>query len=321
MRGVWLRKFGGPEVLTPGEVPEPRPGAGQVVVEVEAIGVPFVESQVRSGSAPVPLPTLPIVPGNSVGGTVVALGSGADPALLGARVVASTGGSGGYAERVAVDADRLILLQEELAIPDAVALLADGRTATALNRTAAPDAGEWVLVEAAGGGVGSLLVQLAVNAGAKVVALAGSRRKLDLAAGLGAQVTVNYREADWADRIREATGGGVQIAYDGVGGAVGRAAFELLAPRGRFVMFGAASGSFTDVSVAEVFRRAVVLITGHQLFESPDDLRAMSAHALAEAAAGRLRPIIGQTYPLERAADAHAAIESRAVLGKTLLIP
>ncbi|GLZ02575.1 NADPH:quinone reductase [Actinomadura sp. NBRC 104412] len=321
MRGVWLREFGGPEVLRPGDVPEPSPRAGEVVIGVEAIGIPFIETQVRSGSAPVPLPELPVVPGNGVGGTVVALGPGGDPALLGTRVVASTGGSGGYAERVAVAEDALIPVPAELETAQAVALLADGRTAMALIRAAAPQAGERVLVQAAGGGVGGLLVQLAASAGAEVVALAGSRRKLDLATELGAAVAVNYREPDWADRVRKIADGGVHIVFDGVGGEIGRASFDLLAPRGRFVMFGAASGAPTDASVREVFERAVALVTGAQLFTSPADVRAMATAALAEAAAGRLRPIIGQTFPLERAADAHRAIESRDTVGKTLLIP
>ncbi|MFC4591481.1 zinc-binding dehydrogenase [Sphaerisporangium corydalis] len=322
MRAIWLREFGGPEVLVPGEAPEPRPGQGQVVIEVAAIGVPFIETQVRSGSAPVPLPTLPIIPGNGVGGTVIETGPGADPALVGRTVVTSLKGSGGYAERVAADAGGLIAVPPGLDLADAVALLADGRTAMGVIRAAAPRPGEWVLVEAAGGGVGSLLVQLAVNAGAQVVAVAGSRRKLGLAADLGAKATVRYTEDGWDDRVREAVGdAGVDVALDGVGGAIGRAAFELVAPRGRFVMFGAAGGTMTRVTEAEASGRGVDLVTGARILRSPADIRAMAEAALAEAAAGRLRPVVGQTFPLERAAAAHAAIQSRTTLGKTLLIP
>jgi NADPH2:quinone reductase len=236
----------------------------------------------------------------------------------------------------------LIPVPPELDLPDAVALLADGRTAMGIIRAAALQPGEWVLVESAAGGVGSLLVQLASNAGAHVIAVAGSQRKLDLAADLGAKVTADYTDADWADQVREAignasaragvgdtgdrmreTGGdtGVQVVLDGVGGDIGRSAFELVAPRGRFLMFGAASGTPTHATVAEVSQRGVVLITGGQMFQSPADIKAMAEAALAEAAAGRIRPVIGQTFPLEQAADAHAAIEARTTLGKTLLIP
>ncbi|MEV6987030.1 zinc-binding dehydrogenase [Sphaerisporangium sp. NPDC051017] len=320
MRAVWLREFGGPDTLVPGEAPDPRPGPGQVVIEVAVIGIPFVETQVRSGSAPVPLPPLPIIPGNGVGGTVVEAGPGADPALVGARVVTSLKGSGGYAERVAADTGGLIPVPPGLELADAVALLADGRTAMGVMRAAAVQPGEWVLVESAAGGVGSLLVQLAVNAGARVIAAASSPRKLDLAAGLGAEATVNYTEDGWGARVREAAGdAGVRVAFDGVGGAIGRTAFESLARGGRFLMFGAAGGSLTHATIAEVFWRGIVLLTGSQFYSSPADVKAMAEAALAEAAAGRLRPVIGQTFPLERAADAHAAIEARATLGKTLL--
>jgi NADPH2:quinone reductase len=208
-----------------------------------------------------------------------------------------------------------------LGVRDAVALLADGRTAMGLTRVAAPSAGEWVVVEAAAGGVGGLLVQLAGHAGAKVVALAGGTRKLDLATELGAHAAVDYRAEGWAERVRDITGGGAHVVFDGVGGAVGRAAFELVTPGGRFVMYGAASGSFTEASIAEVLTRGVVLLTGHQVFASPGGVRALAVAALAEAVAGRLRPVIGQTFALEDAAEAHAAIEARTTLGKTLLIP
>jgi NADPH2:quinone reductase len=322
MRAVWLKEFGGPEVLVPGDAPEPEPGPNQVVVEAAAIGIVFVETQVRSGVAPVPLPALPIIPGNGVAGTVVAAGPGADPALVGRRVVTATGGRGGYAERVAVDADGLIPVPPEVDLTDAVALLADGRTAMGIHRVAAPRPGEWVLVESAGGGLGSLLVQLAVQAGARVVAAASSARKLGLAADLGAQVTVDYAEPGWADLVRAATGGaGVEVVLDGVGGSIGRAAFELVAPAGRFLIFGAASGSLTEATVAEVFQRGITVTGTRGVFTSPAAIRALAIDALAEAAAGRLRPVIGQTFPLDRAADAHAAMEARTTLGKTLLIP
>lgn len=322
MRAVWMREFGPPEVLIPGEAPESEPGPGQLLVAVVAAGVTFVETQVRAGRSPRPGagPRLPMIPGNGVAGEVVAVGPGVDRRRIGERVVTTTGGQGGYAEMVAVEAANLIPVPADLDLPEAVALLADGRTALALMRVSRAGAGEHVLVEAAGGGVGTLLVQLARNAGAHVIAAASEPRKLDLARDLGAAFTVNYSEPDWPDRVREATNGaGIDVAFDGVGGAIGRAAFELLAPGGRFVVFGLASGSITQVSLSEVLARGVSVVGGGQI-RSAEDMRELSAAAIAEAAAGRLRPIIGQTFPLERAADAHAAIEARATLGKTMLI-
>ncbi len=163
MRAVVLREFGPPASLAIDRLADPVPGPGQALVEVELASVTFVETQVRAGRPPHPAmsPALPVVPGNGVGGRVAAVGEGADPALVGRRVVTTTGGSGGYAERVAVPAAALLEVPAELDLADAVALLADGRTALSLVEAALPRPGETVLVLAAAGGVGSLLVQLA----------------------------------------------------------------------------------------------------------------------------------------------------------------
>jgi NADPH:quinone reductase len=301
MRAVWLREFGGPEVLVAGEAPDPAPGPGQVLVDVAFANITFVETQMRAG-LPGPLkPELPMIPGNGVGGVAA-----------GRRVVTSTGGSGGYAERVAVEAGGLVDVPDGLALDAAVALLADGRTATMLVRAAGVGAGDSVLVEAAAGGVGSLLVQLARAAGATVVAAAGGERKLALARELGAAAAVDYREAGWTDGVGE-----VDIVFDGVGGAIARAAFGLLGRGGRMLSYGLASGEWADVAEAEAAARGVTLVRPAR--PTPEEQRELARSALAEAAAGRLRPVIGQRFPLERAADAHAAIEARATIGKTLL--
>jgi NADPH2:quinone reductase len=320
MRAVWLKQFGDPSVLVPGEAPDPVPGPGQVLIDVAYANITFVETQFRATGLGPFRAEPPLIPGNGVGGTVSALGPDVDPQLLGRRVVTGTGGSGGYAERVAVPAEGLFAVPDGLALDDAVALLADGRTAVMQLRAAEVKAGDRVLVEAAAGGVGSLLVQLAKAAGAQVVAVAGGERKLALARELGADFAFDYREADWAERLRQEGGpqgvGAVDAVFDGVGGAVGRAAFELLAPGGRMDSYGLASGEWAAIPDALAAAREVRLVSADR---SPEHLRACTEHALAEAAAGRLRPVIGQRFPLELAADAHAAIESRATLGKTLL--
>ena len=179
-----MKKTGGPEVLVAGEAPDPVAGPGQVLIEVELANITFVETQLRAGSAPFAL-ELPAIPGNGVGGTVAAIGPGVDQELAGRRVVSSMGGSGGYAERAVVDAAGVIAVPDGLGLDVALALLADGRTAVSLVRAAAPQVGERVLVEAAAGGVGSLLVQLSAAQGAEVVAAAGGARKLELARELG----------------------------------------------------------------------------------------------------------------------------------------
>lgn len=324
MRAVWMREFGPPDVLVAGEAPDPSAGPGQVVVRVAAVGIPFVETQVRAGHSPRAgaEPRLPIILGNGVGGTVIAVGDDVDPSLIGQRFVTSTGGSGGYAEQVAVAATGLIPVPDELDMLDAVALLADGRTALALARAAQIGEGDSVLIPAAGGGVGTLLIQFARNAGASnIVAAAGSEEKRALARKLGANQTIDYRQPDWTAQARRANGdAGFDAVFDGVGGAIGRDAFELTAPGGRYVIFGLSSGSLTEASLAEIMFRGIIAIGGPQI-RSSAQLRDLSAAALREAADSKLRPVIGQTFPLERAADAHAAIESRATIGKTLLIP
>jgi NADPH2:quinone reductase len=294
VNAVWLREFGPPSVLVAGEADEPVAGDGQVVIEVAYANVTFVETQVRAGRGPFPV-QLPTIPGNGVGGLVD-----------GRRVLASLGGAGGgYAERVAVDPGLLFDVPQGMALDHAVALLADGRTATMLLRAAAVLPGERVLVEAAAGGVGTQLVQLAKAAGATVVAAAGSPAKLELARSLGADELIDYTRAEWS-------AGSLDVVFDGVGGAVGRRAFSQLAPGGRMLSYGLASGSWAAISAEEAAARGVTLV---QPDRSPDALRSCTESALA---AGT-RTIIGQRFPLERAADAHAAIESRSTLGKTLL--
>jgi NADPH:quinone reductase len=315
MRAVWLKEFGGPEVLVAAEAPDPVAGPGQALIEVAFSNITFVETQFRaSGFGPFST-ELPMIPGNGVGGVVASVGVGADEGLVGRKVVSSTGGSGGYAELVAVDAGGLFEVPDGLDLDDAVALLADGRTATMLIRAAGLREGERALVEAAAGGVGTLLVQLARATGAGVVAMAGGPRKVALALELGAEKAVDYREPGWTERVREAVGG-VDVVFDGVGGAVARSSFQLLDRGGRMLSFGMASGRWADVS-DEAAGRGVKLIGLSR--PTPEETRAYTEGALAEAAAGRLRPVIGQRFPLERAADAHAAIESRATVGKTLL--
>jgi NADPH2:quinone reductase len=311
MRAVILNEFGPPENLVLSEVPDPVAGPGQVLIEVVAASITFIETQVRAGTFALRPPgELPVVLGNGVAGTA-----------LGRQVVSTTGGIGGYAERVAVDADELIDIPAGLAATDALALLADGRTALGLADVAGPAEGEWVLVEAAGGGVGSLLVQLARAAGARVIGAASSQPKLAVAENAGATAVVDYRAPDWPDQVRKLTGGaGIDLVFDGVGGDIGGTAFGLLRRGGRFCVHGAASGTMTRPDPAEVAARDLTVIGLHQINRGPAGLRELSRTALAEAAAGRLRPTIGQTFPLAEAARAHRTIESRAAIGKTLLI-
>lgn len=325
MRAVVLREFGPPENLVVEDVPEPVPGPGQVVLEVEAVGVPFIETQVRAGAGPnaAHRPDLPVVLGNGVGGVVLEAGPRVDSGLVGRRVVSTTGGRGGYAERVAVDATEPIEIPDGVELRQAVALLADGRTAVALTQAAAPAEGDWVLVEAAGGGLGNLLVQLATSAGARVIGAASNARKRGLAASAGAELTVDYTEPGWVGQVLEATGGvGVDVAYDGVGGEIGAATAGVVLDGGRLVPHGMAGGPMVTISEEEEVKRRELRVVGlGSLGSTPDRVRAWAREALRLAASGRLRQTVGQVFPLEQAAAAHAAIEARRTVGKTLLIP
>jgi NADPH2:quinone reductase len=322
MRQVEMAEHGPPAVLRVVEAPDPEPGPGQVRIRVAAAGVTFVETQVRAGRSPRSRPdpaVLPAVLGNGVEGVVDRVGEGVDDALVGRRVVSTTGGLGGYAELVVVDVAEPLAVPDGLGPGEAVALLADGRTALALARAADVRPGERVAVTAAAGGVGGLLLQLALRAGADaVVGLASGDRKLAVARELGATDAVDYRAHGWPDAVRAAVGR-LQVVFDGVGGEVGRALVELAAPRARYLIFGAAGGAMTSpVEVEAAGLRAIPL---GSVARGPDDLRALSQQALTEAAAGHLRPTIGQRVPLAEAAAAHAAIESRDTIGKTILIP
>jgi NADPH:quinone reductase len=314
VRVVEVARFGGPEVLVAVDAPDPVPGPGEVVVEVAAADVLWVETMIRKGQGGDYFPVRPPYrPGSGVAGTVALVGEGVDPAWTGRRVVTRTGPHGGYAERAREPAEGLIPVPDAVAPTDAAALLHDGVTALGLMDIVAVEPGDRVLVTAAAGGLGALLVQLAHAAGADVVAAARGVRKLERLGPLGADLVVDYSAPDWTGQV-----GGVDVVLDGAGGDYGRAALGLVSPGGRFSGHGMPAGSFVGHGDPVA---AGVTVTGIESVQfGPEQFRHYAATALSEAAAGRLRPLIGQTFPLERAADAHAAIEARNAIGKTLLI-
>ena len=328
MRAVEVREFGGPEVLVPRELPDPEPGPGEVVVEVAAADVLFLDTMIRSGRARDAFPQRPpYVPGNGVAGHA----AGGDPAWAGRAVVAGTGphgGSGAYAERVVVPAQRIVPVPDAVGLPTAAALLHDGATALGLLNATVVKPAESVLIVGAAGGMALLLAQLARAAGARVIGaarLAGGPRageKREAILGAGAEAVVDYGEPGWASRVLDACGGtGPDVVFDGVGGPLGETAFGIVADGGRFSAHGAPGGGFARVSAAEAAGRGVTVRGIEQVQYPPGRFEELVRDALAEAAAGRLRPVIGQVYPLDRAADAHAAIAARTAIGKTLLTP
>lgn len=312
VRASLIHKFGPPEVLVTEDVPDPAPGPGEVAIDVELANITFVETQVRAGKAPRAdmLPKLPAILGNGVAGRVREVGPGGETTLLGKHVMTSLSGTGGYASRAIAAVDGLIEVPTELDLRRALALLADGRTAVLLMHQAAVQPGETVLVEAAAGGVGSLLVQLARNAGARVIGAAGGERKRAIVGDLGADLALDYTRPNWSDPVR----GRVDVVFDGVGGHIGEAAFGLLREGGRFCAFGMSSGEFPRVTATT----GISVLRGMR--STPAEIRDAAREALRLALQGRLDPLVGQTFALEEAARAHAAIESRTPVGKTLLV-
>ena len=329
MHAIRLHAFGPAENLRYDEVADPRPGPGEVRIAVTAAGVHVVDTAIRSGLAggPFPLPELPQIPGREVAGVVDALGAGVEQRWLGRRVVAHLGpASGGYAELAVRDVAAVHEIPAGLADDAAVAMIGTGRTALAIVELAQFRADDVVLVTAAAGGIGGLLVQAARNAGAVVVGAAGGEAKVERVRGLGATVAVDYTQPEWSKTVRDALDGReVTVGLDGVGGALGRATLELVGVGGRLLMYGWAGtgGQPTALSTMDLYERGltVSVVIGPRLLRRPGGLRGLETAALAEAAAGRLVPLIGQRFPLAEAAAAHRAIEARATVGKTVLVP
>ncbi|MCE7004099.1 zinc-binding dehydrogenase [Kibdelosporangium philippinense] len=324
-RAIRQYEFGPAEVLRFEEVPAPVPDRGQVRVRVAVSGVHLVDTSIRSGEGggPFGLPQLPMTPGREVAGVVDAVGAQVDQAWLGKRVVAHLGqASGGYAELAVARVESLHELPVGVDFAEAVAMIGTGRTTLAVLESAGVTADDVVLVPAAAGGMGALLVQAAKNVGAFVVALAGGSRKVELVRGLGADVVLDYRVADWPSRVRAALGGReVSVYFDGVGGAPGRAAFELLGVGGRVVMYGYSSGEPLELSAGDLWARSLsaTAAIGPRMLRRPGGLRDLESAALAALAAKELVPLT-QSFPLADAAAAHRALETRGTVGKVVLV-
>ncbi|OCC02283.1 NADPH:quinone oxidoreductase [Labrys sp. WJW] len=325
MHAIPLNRFGAPDVLQPVELPIPVPGAAEALIRMQAAGVNYFEVLMRQDRYAV-TPDLPMVMGVEVTGIVEALGPGVAGPAPGTRVAAplfAMGRAGGYAGYVIAEAAALVPLPDGLSFEAGAALMVQGLTALHLLRRN-PPAGKSLLVNAAAGGVGSLLVQLARNAGVRqVIAAAGSPEKLDFTRSLGADAAVDYRGADWVDQVLAATAGkGVDIVYDLVGGPQATACLGALAPAGELVC--AAMGRFElgKPEVEGLLGRNQSL-KGFALLPllAPDTLRADLGDLFAQAATGSLKVVIGGRFPLARAAEAHESLQSRRSMGKVVLVP
>ncbi|HEX6352285.1 zinc-binding dehydrogenase [Actinophytocola sp.] len=318
MRAVEVKRFGGPDVLTVRELPDPVAGPGQVVVDVAAVDVLFVDTRIRSGWGKEWFTVEPpYVPGNGAAGVVASVGSEVDKSWLGRRVLAHTGENNGmtpvgaYAERAVVATSALTPVPDRLALPEALTLLHDGPTVVALLEKAAVRPGERVLVNAASGSLGTLLVPALKAAGAEVIGAARGTRKLDFIREWGADDAVDYSIPGWTDRV-----GPVDVVFDGSGGDIGTAAYALVRPGGRFLAYGSSAGEFPKTEPA---REGVTVVAILDVSKGVD-MRAALTDMLEKAAAGAVTPLVGQTFPLDQARAAHEAVEARQTVGKTLLL-
>jgi NADPH2:quinone reductase len=319
MRAVEVTRFGGPEVLAFRELPDPVAGPGQVVIDVAAVDVLFVDAKIRAGwgrewFAVEP----PYVPGNGVAGVVRSVGPGVDEAWVGRRVLAYTGENrgmtptGGYAERAVVAEAVLEPVPDRLGLSEALTLLHDGPTVVSVLTAANVRPGERVLINAASGSLGTLLVPALKAAGAEVVGAARGARKLDFIREWGADDAVDYSTPNWTDKVNE-----VDVVFDGSGGDIGTAAYTLVRPGGRFLAYGSSAGEFPKTEPA----RDGVTVIGILDMSKDVDKSAALTEMLRKAVDGAITPLVGQTFPLDQARAAHEAIEARQTVGKTLLLP
>ncbi|MFJ9038832.1 zinc-binding dehydrogenase [Streptomyces sp. NPDC102406] len=328
MYAIRQHAFGAPDMLVYEEVDTPAPGPGEVRVAVTAAGVHVMDTVLRAGrEMGMALPRLPMTPGREAAGVVDAVGAGVAEEWLGQRVAAYLGHerNGGYATHAVTSADSLHRVPDGVDDDTAVTMIGTGRTAVGILEQAALSAGDVVVVTAAAGGLGTLLVQAARRAGAVVVGLAGSPRKLEVVREQGANGAVDYTLPGWEEHLREALGGVPStVVLDGVGGRLGRAAAESLGAGGRHLYFGWVSdeGRFTGFSPEELEAYGITsqLAVGPALFGLPGGIRRLEETALRWAAQGRLSPVV-QSFPLARAARAHHALETRATVGKVVLRP
>jgi NADPH:quinone reductase len=321
---IEVPRFGGPDVLVPVHSPDPSAGPGELVVAVTASDVMFLDTMIRSGRGAGLFPIRPpYVPGNGVTGRVIGVGDGVDGSWMGRPVIAHTGGpggGGGYAEQAIVKLDDAVLVPDGLDLPSAVAVVHDGPTALRIVRLVDVRPGEHVLVLGAAGGMGILLVQLLRARGAQVIGAARGKAKADAVGEAGADVVIDYGHPDWTSEVLHATGGaGPAVVLDGVGGRLGRQAYEIIADGGRFSAHGGPSGSFTSIDRDDARRRNVAVTGLGDLQARPGERAELARQMLPGVLSGKVRPLIGQTFPLTEAARAHMMIEAREAIAKTLL--
>jgi len=320
MQAIQVSQTGGPEVLTPVDLPVPTPKPNEALVNIKAAGVNFIDVYVREGRYPTPLP---FVNGQEGAGVVTEVGSEVTTLKPGDRV-AYTSALGSYAEYAAVPASRLVKIPDELDFEQAAAAMLQGMTAHYLLHSTYPlKKDETALIHAAAGGVGLLLVQMAKKIGARVIATAGTQEKAQLARDVGADECIVYTEADFETETRRLTDG-VHVVYDGVGKATFDKDLNVLRPRGYLVLFGGSSGAVPPFDLIKLSQKGSLFITRPTLAHytlTREELEWRAGDVLQSIARGELKLRIHKVYPLAEAEQAHRDLEGRKTTGKLLLKP
>ena len=330
-KAVRIHELGGPEVLRHEDVPLPDPGPGEVLVRHEAVGLNFIDTYHRSGLYPVP--SLPTAIGMEAAGVVEAVGpvdgagaaNGAKPSFQAGDRVAYGFGLGAYCERRVMPTDQLVPIPGGVDSETAAAAMLKGMTSWYLcRRTYRLSAGETVLVHAAAGGVGTILGQWCKALGATVIGTVGSAGKARVAREHGCDHVILYKEEDFVERVAEITGGqGVPVVFDGVGKATFDGSMECLGRFGMMITFGNASGAVPPLNLLRLSAKGITVARPSlkPYIDRREDLEEAAGELLGHIDAGRIRITIGQRFPLDQAAEAHRALESRQTQGCTVLVP
>lgn len=323
MRAIQIHEAGGPEVLSLAEVDSPSPGPGEVVIDVAATGVNFIDTYHRGGLYPM---EYPFTPGVECAGVVSRVGSEVTDFAEGDRV-AIVGTMGTYAESIALPADRCVMVPDDVELETAAAAMLQAMTAHYLISDTYPlRPGDTCLIHAGAGGTGNLAIQLAKQAGATVFTTVGTAEKAEIAASAGADHVINYSEKEFAEEIRSISGVDrpLDVVYDGVGASVFDENISLLRKRGLMATFGNASGAVPPVAPLDLMKAGSIFLTRPTLFdyiETREELVARADQIFAHIANGNLNIRIGKTFALEDAQAAHEFLESRKSIGKLLIIP
>ena len=319
MRAIEIRTTGGPEVMEVVELPTPKPGAGQVLVKIEASGVNFIDTYLREGRYPA---ELPFIPGQEAAGTVVGLGGGVSGFAVGDRV-AWNGTRGTYAEFACAPAVDLLKIPDGISFQQGAAVLLQGLTAHYLSHTTYPiSAGETVLIHAGAGGVGLLLTQMAKRLGARVLTTVSTEQKAELSRAAGADKVVLYTTESFVDEVKRQTDGdGLPVVYDSVGKSTFEDSLKCLRPRGLLALYGASSGAVPAMDPIRLMAGSLYLTrpTLKDYVRRRSDLERRAADVFGWVVRGELHVRIGATYRLEDAAQAHRDLAGRKTTGKVLL--